>query len=367
MEESRLLQILFCDFLYLFAFLALYKTVHGVRVGNRAIRIGVIILLLICLFSFVGNDYWHYLEWYSDNHGSDYSTRFWEPVYVFLAKYSPTYFIFRVIVWGGAAFLALLTLRLSKVDFALALFFFLIRNFIYFSYARASLSMAMMFCGLALFAKFWEKGYLWSFVGALLIVVSLNFHKSSIFGVSIILISILLLRQNRFTIIVSFILFPVLIYLFSSVVESFLSMDLSDYELGWDKAQYYGNFGVISRTNSLSQTVIDTLWRFPFYIALAIYFLLVIHRKFERLPVVIKLFANSTALITIVAFLFLVVPNLLNFTLYYRFINYAMIPSIIFITYCFKHNLYTKLTRAFYYISLVSTSLRLLYITLITV
>lgn len=365
--ESTLLQLLFCDFLYLIGFFSLYKAMMRKRTKRKNIYIGIGVLLLICLYSYIGNDYWHYYKWYLENHlGEALSARFWEPVYINLAHFAPSYFVFRLIIWGSAFLLVLLTFRVTKVEFAIALFLFIIRNFLVFSYARVSLAMALMFFGAALFTKIWEKKYLYAIIGIVIVAISLYFHKSAFFGVIVIVLSLLLLKQNRVTFTLLVLLVPVMILLLTTGISEFLLIDLSDNEMGIEKAQVNAEFGVIVRTGGITQIIIDIIWRSGFYLALVMYIKLIIDGIFRKLPTTIRLYANCTALITVIAFMFLAVPSIANYTLYYRFINFAAIPTIIFISYCYKSRIYPKLVNAIYYTSLLSMVLYLLYKTITT-
>ena len=143
----------------------------------------------------------------------------------------------------------------------------------------------------------------------------------------------------------------------------FIMEDFSDSELllGGGQRYYQGGSG---RYNSLWKNIIDIIWRVPYYIVLIMYVRIVASKQFVTFPDNIKLFGNAAVISIVISFFFLVVPAVSNFTLYYRFINFAMIPSAVFVVYCFMNNITPKLVNAFFYLSLVAVLLHLLYKTI---
>lgn len=359
--ETTLSQFLFCDLLYLIGFIALNKTLKKRRINKIQIIIGVCVLFAICLFSYVGNDYWHYYEWYTVHHTSSFNDMYWEPVYFYLAGFAPSYFIFRLFIWGSAVVLVLLAFKFYEIDFSTALFFFIVRNFLYFSYARVSLAMALMFCGAAMLMKLKDRKYIIPIIGVFLIIVSIQFHKSALFGVGIVLLSLLLLKQNRLTLYLLIALTPLFIYILSSFVADFMAMDLSESELGLNKAQDRLTLGLLERNGSITQWTIDIVWRSSFFICLIMYFRLIIDQKFRKLPISIRFSANATVLALFFSLCFLLVPTISNYLIYYRFLYFAIIPAIIFVTYCHRNRIYPKFVMTFYYTSLLSILLYLIY------
>ena len=77
-----------------------------------------------------------------------------EPVYYYIIKFvNRNYFLFRVVVWGGAFLLACLTFRRFGVNVNIAAFLLVAAFLLKFNYARATLAMASYFMGLSFLLK----------------------------------------------------------------------------------------------------------------------------------------------------------------------------------------------------------------------
>lgn len=356
--RSSLFQILFCDLLYLITFLLLFRVMHGQIVRKRSIRWAFIAMMLMCFFPYITNDYYHYKVWFETLGVLDRTHI--EEVYQSIAMFSPSYLFFRIIVWGSALILSSITFKLTKIDYEVALFLFIIRYFIGFSYARVSLCIAMMFCGLALITQLWEKKYFLTIMGVFLIYLSFYFHKTATFGIGICIMSLFFVKQRRFNIVLLIISIPILVYALTSLVDIFMDIDFSENDLMVEKGQRYIELGN-ERFHSFTKNIINIIWRVPYYLVLIMYLKIVAKDNFNTMPITIRVFANAAAISIFVSFLFLVVPSIANFTLYYRFLNYAMISSIVFVTYCYSNRLCPILVKLFYYLSLIGVTLSLLF------
>ena len=128
------------------------------RYTPSSITIGFFLLYftLFAVFYCVGTDYFRYRDWIQ---GRDFS--FWgkERFYIYVILFCQNlpfeypFEVFRLIVWGGAVFIAYHTFRMYREwllpgIILLLLFVFQAGTF---SYARASLAMAVYFIGIALY------------------------------------------------------------------------------------------------------------------------------------------------------------------------------------------------------------------------
>lgn len=356
--EASFSDLLFCSSLYFVSLLLLYKAYLKKPVSRIRVFLAIIAFATACVFNYISGDYYHYKAWFEIY--SIIAKSNIEDVYSIIASYTSSYSVFRMIVWGGALLLFLYTCKLVKIDFALLFFIFVSRYFIVFSYARVSLCMAICFCGFAMMSQLWEKKFLMGLLGVAVMGLSVYFHKTGVMAIGICLLSVLILKQNRINIVLLIILLPLLIYLISSFVNLYQEAEFSETSIMIEGGQRYLEGGA-SRYSSFTKNVVDIIWRIPYFVLMVIYIKMIHADMFNTMPVYIRLFANASVLSVLISFLFLIVPGINSFVLYYRLINFAMIPSVIFVTYCYTNNICMKLVKAFYYMSVWGVTLKLAF------
>ena len=123
-DISSPFQVLFNILLFIIIFIILNKKYFNWRVNynNTTVVWACVLVLLFCLFPYWGSDYWHYLYGYYEMRAGAKTNM--EDVYYTLANIAPTYFLFRLTIWGGALLLLLLSFHRLKLNIGLALFFF---------------------------------------------------------------------------------------------------------------------------------------------------------------------------------------------------------------------------------------------------
>lgn len=360
MEEATRSLILINDAMFLLMVLLLKTGYTEGYVSHKRIVITFIILALFCLFPFCAGDYWHYAEVFHIVKTYSHNINL-ENIYLNIINLVSNYHIFRAVVWGAAIILLLQCFKLSSINVGVALFFFVTRYILTFSYARVSLSMVILFCGLLLIGYVIDYCYgprklVYFVIGLLLIFTSLYFHKSAVFGIGISVLSILMLKQNKFTITLTFIAVPIMIFIISSLVNSFVELDLEDNEFMLDKAYIYlerGGSGYVSFTKSIQENI----WRFPNYICAFMCIKAVTQGYYSQWPTSIKLCTNAAFLCTLISTLFLFVSD----TFFFRFSNFSMVPSIIFISYCYINGYYLKEIKWYFWLSLIGVLINLAY------
>lgn len=329
------------------------------RVGKSNRQLAMFFALVFVLFSFWGSDWFHYLEDFPSLQNGD--SRHMEDVYVFIAqKLSVGYISFRLVVWGTSLLMLYILIRRLSVNTDLALFFFLCIWLIWFSYARVSLAMVLVYLGASLLYKPFTPRVISYLSGGALLVVSIFFHKTAVFAIIIVLISLLggVLNKRLFAILL--LVFMCLASLFlSSFLMDFLTLDYSDGEVLSNSIKYgqlyLTDTDGVSGIGAKLQRLLELL---PYYsLAVICYMTLLKHEVDSDIAI------NMRALIFIVLISFLLSFDygLNTSVISIRFIRFAFIPSSVILAYIWKNKLYVKMTRMVYSIALLGTVYAITY------
>ena len=323
----------------------------------------IIIIFLFCLFSFWGPDWFHYAEKFGvliNDYDSDI-----EDIYYYIAKYlSPNYLIFRMIVWWGGLLLLFQTIKRLNVNRDLFLLVFGCVWLIYFSYARVSLAMSILFYGSSFLIKpIKNKKALSYFLGLLLVGVAFYFHKSAIFGQLIVLVTILTNKLGKRSSILIILLFPLLIYLTRGFLMDFMS---AGYDVEEGVIESYANVGqsYLGRTSGqkgLGSQIQRLLEVIPYYILAIVSIRLTGKRGHETLPKDIRFVARLLFFIVLLSSVFLFDFGLNTGILYIRFIRFAIIPASVLLSYLLEHRELLRNGRTLFYGTFVGTLYAVMY------
>ena len=360
-EKTPLLvitNILIVCLLFLITRPALYR-----RPLSRFKRFSAIILILLfCVFSFWGEDWFGYLSYFERvKAGGEVSM---ERVYIWIVNHiCPNYFYFRIWIWGTALVLLWGIASRLRINKDVLLFFFSSIYMIWFSYARVSLAMALMFYGLSLFSSDTKKsGTIQIIVALVCISISFFLHKSAAFGILIITIVILLRAVDRWAIAVSLIAFPLLILIasdfLSGLIDSMMDIDseiVTDYlERG---EHYLQTENAIHGPGVIIQRVFE---RLPFYL---ISYLCLKALYNNELVVCrgIRLFMVSTIMITLVSSVFLFNIGMNTDVVYTRFLRFGIIPACISLTFLSSSGKYSRFVKFIYRFAILGCFYALFY------
>ena len=200
-EYPSFLQALYCFVFYIIFFALCYKDYYTCKwiKTNHTPKLSTPIAILFFLFTltyFVDSDYFHYYS-YIKQIANGFNIATTEPVYKSIAWVSQyNYIIFRAIIWGSGLYIVSFIAKKAgiKPDFVLYLLFIL--YFGLFAYARASLAMAIAYCGF----------YYWSIephkyhdrmLGMIIMIIALAFHTSMIITILCCLVAPLLHWSKR--------------------------------------------------------------------------------------------------------------------------------------------------------------------------
>lgn len=331
-------------------FLSLPKVAKSIR-GTYCLA--VISAFLFCLFSFWGGDYFHYYSSFSDSFVDTHV----EPVYSFLAQKTPTYTIWRAIVWGTSLLIVLFVFNKLEINNYYLFFTFVIIGLLDFSYGRFSLCLALIVLGYYLLSK--KKQIVFGFA---LFVVSFFFHKTAIFGVAIALVALVVPLNSFKHLVLYSVFFGIASYLISVSLSYFMSFNAdSDVMLGavvWKGQMYLENEDMLSGFGGKLRDYLD---KTPLYLSLILYLMMVVNKKITEIPKNIVSFGGWSALLIITASLFTLSTDFYTNVMYERFLQFSVIPTAVFIAYCYCNKLYPKYVKVILSMAIISSLYTLLY------
>lgn len=308
-------------------------------------RLGVLLCLLFCLFSFWGTDWFHYLEAYAMIKVG-YNTNL-ESVYVWIVQnISPNYLFFRLVVWGLSLYLFVKTVDNLSVSKELVLLLFSITYVIWFAYARATLAMALAYYGYSLITKN-SHNFKSVIFGTAILISSYFFHKTAAFAICVIALTMLLKKYPRHSIGILLVSFPLGVMCAKMGIADFMMTDAGG---EGDIASYMAS-GQRYMENDISTFGIGALLqsmfeRLPYYLTACLGFGIIRQRN-TMIPNDIKAFIVLQILIVLVSSIFAFDLGANTSTIYVRFLRFAAIPTTIVMAYlyqCGYCSKYVKLT-----------------------
>lgn len=324
-------------------------------------RFVILVSFIFCIYSFWGEDWFHYYNLFDEVKAGSMHSHF-EEVYLWLIERTSNYYIFRIIVWGAALFFFYRTLRLLELNFDLALFFFCSIYLIWFSYARVSLAMSLMFYGVTLILKSRNLSIIKLALGVFFIGVSFFFHKSSLFGITVVIFGLLLQRGAKFTTTIALITFPLIIFLVSIYLGEGMNMLMADEdstlgEYATQGSRYLeGGLGF----RGMGVRVASLFEKLPYYLLAFLCIMEVFGKK--QLDKAQRYYYLVTILFVLVSSVFLFNIGVSGRVTYVRFIRYTQIPATISLVLLFNNNKYPKLYRYTYIIGILGAFVNLFYV-----
>lgn len=345
------------DLVLLFLLYLVFKPASKrVILPNSRRNRGYFLILLFCLFSLWGTDWFHYYRLFIELKNDSLRITNIEEVYVWIiTNIAFNYLTFRLIIWGTALLFFYDSLKKLSIDKDIASFLFVSTSLIWFAYARVSLPMSMLFWGTSIIYNK-EKRYslIWNTIGIATIFSTFYFHKTSFFGMFVLLLAVVMNKLDRKFYIILLFLFPFLVFVVRNYLTDFLLLDISsensDFGLYLDSAQgYMGKEYVDKGIGSILQRLLEVT---PYYLMLVLCIKLKRNRDYQTIPLGIKTFINICLLIVVLSSVFLFIDDVNTSTIYIRFLRFGFIPTIIIMSYCWKYNLYYKLVHLIWQIGL---------------
>lgn len=325
--------------------------------NNSVVRVEwwtVLWILIFCVFSFWGADWFGYLNYFVEikRIGPEHVPM--ESVYLWLMDILPHYLLFRLVVWGVAIVLLSVLIRQYDVNRRIFFFFFCTISIIWFAYARATVAMMAMFCGLSLLYSDWKRPMLVKLIGLLLIGASYFLHKSSLLGVFAIVVALILdkliKRNGYFWILFFFVTLLVFIsYFFEDFFQSLVSDEdslLNEYASS-GASHLYGSSGFARGWGTRLRGIFE---RLPLYL-IAFGCIKSISSN-NRPPKSIRLVMLSFCAIVLISSIFALNSNLNTYLLFSRLLRFGQVPFCICLTYFYQNGNYPKLVRLAYSIAI---------------
>lgn len=348
--ENNLTLFIAFDILILIAIFYLLKPSYILKkdvMPNSIFGLSLFLVLCFCLFSLWGGDWIHYYQIFNKITSNPYYVSHMEDVYVFLVRYcSYDYLIFRLILWGSALYLVWMTIKEIGLHQQLTWFIFSLLFLPIFSYARVSLSVAMMFFGAVFFVNNYEQRKYWSaIIGLILICISFYFHKSSALGILAIFFSFIFnpahSKNARYYL---FAFFCLSVFVARFFISQFMSADFGDSDeyiqtIATKGSSYMTREEGSGRFISYLRTILEQ----GTYALCAILAYKVLDEY--SVPSSIALSMKILFFIVFMAFLFKVDLGVNTSTLSGRLFRFSLIPASITLSYTRSYNIYPKLTN----------------------
>lgn len=330
---DNLLSFFLLNLVFIIAYLSFKK--------GRSAKTVAWFYVIFCVFAFWNTDTATY-EWlfYEGKKGL-----YKESVYYYMSLLCfNSYYLFRTLIWGTATLLYYYTaknfnLKLSVAFFTLSIFFLLT-----FSYARASLAMAVYVYGLSLLSNY-QKGKKYLIKGAIFILLSPLFHRS--YYVIVAVTPFLFIKINKKIIIALLLMAPFISRLILMVIRSFLANQIQlgeNMEDFSDAVQNYAGRKSI-RYRNWKALLIGYIHQASYFVSLG--YILYYFFKKETSVLFDKSMRNLltiTIINAIMATLFLIIGinNYYYHVAGYRFLYMTSIPISIILSYMYLRGILTK-------------------------
>lgn len=322
------------------------------------------LILVFCIFSFWGNDWFNYLDYYHEitiGYGEYVPI---EKIYLSIADISSNYIIFRLIIWGMGLFLFYKTINRLAINRDIVLFFFCTIFLIWFSYARVSLAIAMLCYGYSLLYNDGNKIRVKNkIIGISLILLSFFFHKSAVFGVVAVIFSMIIRNMKRSGAVIVLLSFPLMVFFMIVVFPDLFGQLLED---GGSTAGQYAAAGnrymnASERVRGIGTTIQLLLEHIPYYL-LAFGCAKAIMYKRQDIPNSVMPFLYLTLVLVVFSSAFLFNVGMNTYIIYQRFLRFAQIAACISLTALYQQGYYPKLVKWTYSIWIFSTVYSLIYV-----
>lgn len=336
------------------------KKPFKITIKNR--HFGLVFILLYILFSFWG-DWFHYnIEVVKMLKGTGHG---YEEVYNWLIdNICFHYIIFRIIVWWSAFILLWKTAKRFNINLNLMLLFLGCGWISLFAYARVTLAISILFYGYSLIATPNRHKIMNRCLGTVIIFSSFFFHKSSLFGIGMVLLGIVLSRLNKKMIIGLLILIPLLVSVIGNYLTLFMMSGASDYDSSLQVSVMAGQEYL--QKSSVERgwgAIIRSFFENSAYFLMAILCILTLtDRKAEKMDKNMRTLSLICLIIIVCSSLFMLDFGFNTKILAIRFLRFSVIPILLLMSYFYQIGFYRKIVKLVF----ISTCCMTIYGTLYT-
>lgn len=296
-----------------------------------------ILTLLFCLYAFWDQDYFNFAENFYDGL-KDFRDYLYLPLsYISLGSYV----IFRLFIWGIALILYYNTSKRFNLNKNISIFVFNLFFLLTFSYARVSLGMASYFYGLSFILISKKESLIFRLICAIcLFTFALMAHRSMVF--LIILTPLCFIRVSKFTIVVSLILIPIIVYSLNLIIGIVTAGALSSESGVSNAATQYASY-VSEQEMNWKYKLITNIHYIGFYCGL---FSVLYKTYFSKTKYVVP--KDITQLVPLIIILQIISFCLINSTAFglwiigYRFLYMTGIPLCLIIIWMDQNHIFNK-------------------------
>ena len=213
-------------------------------------------LTIFAVFFCYGWDYFGYWRTYNTLQGGIYLwyEDYEDWCYLLMSVLPGNYYVWRLVVWGGAALITVWALKRLHVDSTFALVLFIMMPLIQMFYvSRNTLGLSFLMLAMAYLGGTQKKNLWTFFVVLVLVLVSTRFHKSMPLYILVFLMSVFI-PYNRVFVIGSLILFPFLYLGIRYYGSLFLNLDVLE-----DTATYTAGISYLYREDETGLTTIGVI------------------------------------------------------------------------------------------------------------
>lgn len=324
-QEFNLWAGLYCFFFYTIFILCNKKALlhpYSVSISPLKKRAAVFLAGLFIVTHCLNGDFYHLMwriqEW-SFIPGERIGN---EEIYYNIAKITnQNYFIFRVIVWGGAFSAFCWTAHRMNLPIYYAAIYLVFTHAITFSYARVSLAMACYFLGLSFLCRPTKRKWISYVIGVSLIIASVLFHKSALIMIAITII--ILIPINKWTVF----LIIISISFLSAIAKTYLGIIAEDIETDAYIAKKITNYSDREVINGTSGIILKIFEYASFYIPFFFCSRYILFDK-KQIRKDIYLYYKVSFGIMIISAIFLFMGST-YITFFYRILFMTMLPLTI--------------------------------------
>ncbi len=326
-------------------------------------RVGLLFILIYILFSFWG-DWFHYnREVVLMHQGRGYG---FEDIYNWIINnIAFHYLIFRIVVWGLSFILLLKTVKKLHLNINLVLLFLGCGWISLFAYARVTLAMSIMFYGFSLvYVPQKHRITNWT-IGIILIVSSIFFHKTALWGICMIIVGIIASKLNRRLLLCLMIFTPLLIGVSRNYLTIFMTSGNVDFDSSFQMS-------VMSGQQYLKQDLEESGWgtlvrsifeNSAYYLMALLCIMNLWDKRCQRMPREMKTLSLICLFIIICATIFSFDLGYNTKVIYVRFLRYAIIPTLLLMSYFYQIEFHQRIVKLIF----ISTCCMTVYATLYTI
>lgn len=335
---------------------------NPLRGTQQRYKVAIILCFVFCLFSFWNTDWFHYQDAFPELKAG------WkghmEEVYVWIAQnLSPNYIVFRLVIWGSAFLLFWRTINILSISKNLALFCFGTIYIIWFSYARVSLAMALVFYGYALLNSCHRSSLITKIIAISAIGVSFFFHKTAFFAIGVAIVAGVMKKYPKKAVWLMLIVFPLIVIWAKTQLSSFLlvEFDSADGDLSSYMMAGQNYMDEVRRVSGIGALIQSFLELFPHYGIAYVSFRCLRSKEVHSIPNDVKAFMLLQIVIVVASSIFAFDLGMNTSTLYVRFLRFAAIPTTILMAYLYENKIDRVLTKRIIALATSGTIYAMLY------